>query len=381
MGNHNKLAKSAGGDYGRHEWTFLGTDCGSIQRFCSKLAASMPQKRIAYVDADHKNKDADAGTQVFAVEYTDNGDERRILAEGKGAFWEKRFEVGGADLVLINGNHFAGERQIVFLDKRKFDSLARHTDRLTNVQYFLHDAQNPNFQTPSDLPEKVRSALPYWASIPVLDMGNIHDISTKILEKSPPPPLSALLLAGGRSVRMGRDKALIEYQASVPQWKRLYRIIENIGLSDIKVSCRPEQAADFEGAPQIHDTFYDLGPMGAILSAFRAQPDTAWLVLACDLPLMDAETLQSLVTARRSDRFATAYRQPTKPEFPEPLVAIWEPRSYAQLLLALGVGISCPRKVLMNLSIAMMDAASPAALTNVNTPEELQAIRTNQSAG
>ena len=59
---------------------------------------------------------------------------------------------------------------------------------------------------------------------------------------------------------------------------------------------------------------------------------------------------------------------------PEPLITIWEPKSYGMMLALLAQGYSCPRKVLLNSDALSLTVPNPAALTNVNTPEELKAI-------
>ncbi|RMD74402.1 MAG: molybdopterin-guanine dinucleotide biosynthesis protein MobA, partial [Bacteroidetes bacterium] len=136
----------------------------------------------------------------------------------------------------------------------------------------------------------------------------------------------------------------------------------------------PGQEGDFpEGAPLLADSFLDLGPFGAILSAFRQNPNAAWLVVACDLPLLDAATLDFLIAARRPGKVATAFRSPTS-DFPEPLIAIYEPPAYGRLLQFLAMGYSCPRKMLINSEVALIEAPRPDALRNANTPEEREAI-------
>ena len=112
-----------------------------------------------------------------------------------------------------------------------------------------------------------------------------------------------------------------------------------------------------------------LGPLGGILSAFQADPNAAWLVLACDLPFLTRATLEFLVTHRQPARMATSLQSPWD-SFPEPLVTIWEPRSYGQLLRFLSLGYSCPRKALINSDIELLVPPVPAELRNVNTPEE-----------
>ena len=123
--------------------------------------------------------------------------------------------------------------------------------------------------------------------------------------------------------------------------------------------------------PIIADTFLELGPFGAILSAFRHDPNAAWLVVACDLPLLDAKTLDFLIKNRNLSAVATAFRSPQSADsFPEPLITIWEPRAYPILLSFLAQGISCPRKMLINSEIHLLHAPNNEALSNVNTPEE-----------
>jgi molybdopterin-guanine dinucleotide biosynthesis protein A len=136
-----------------------------------------------------------------------------------------------------------------------------------------------------------------------------------------------------------------------------------------KLSCRPEQAGELVYTHDVlPDSFVGLGPMGAILSAFRQAPNCAWLVVACDLPLLDEAAIRFLVENRDPSAIATAYRSPES-GFPEPLVAIWEPKSYPVLLQFLAQGYSCPRKVLINSPVHLLEAPNPDVLMNVNTPD------------
>jgi molybdopterin-guanine dinucleotide biosynthesis protein A len=113
--------------------------------------------------------------------------------------------------------------------------------------------------------------------------------------------------------------------------------------------------------------------MGAICSAFLHDPDAAWLVLACDLPLLDRTTIETLVNARRPNKVATALRSPEQ-KWPEPLVAIYEPRAYPRLLQFLSLGYSCPRKLLINSEVEVITLADAAPVTNANTPADREAV-------
>jgi len=182
-------------------------------------------------------------------------------------------------------------------------------------------------------------------------------------------PLYGLVLTGGRSTRMGQDKAALAY-AGRTQLERAMALV-SAHVDRAWVSVRPEQRADPVRAPfaQIVDTRPDIGPVAGILAAQQSQPQAAWLVLACDLPLLDEATLAHLVASRAKQAVATAYRS-SRDGLPEPLCAIYEPRSHALLESYLQGGRNCPRKFLIETGAQLIDEPNPQALDNVNTPSE-----------
>ncbi|WP_114238338.1 NTP transferase domain-containing protein [Dyella sp. C9] len=181
-------------------------------------------------------------------------------------------------------------------------------------------------------------------------------------------PLYGLLLSGGASQRMRQDKAALAYRGE-PQLLRAWRLLDAV-IGRAFVSVRENQRADPLRArlPQIVDSFDAVGPAAGILSAQRRHPDVAWLVLACDLPLLDATTLRQLVEARDPTADATAFTS-RHDGLPEPLCAIWEPSSHALLRERYEAGNYCPRKALLQLRTVLLPAPG-TALDNVNTPEE-----------
>ncbi|MGC8521631.1 MAG: NTP transferase domain-containing protein [Steroidobacteraceae bacterium] len=184
-------------------------------------------------------------------------------------------------------------------------------------------------------------------------------------------PLYGLVLAGGRSRRMQRDKAALDYHG-MNQIERTLALLEG-RVERAFVSVRAEQRADPLRARHalIVDAQEDLGPAGGILAAQSSHPHAAWLVLACDLPFLDGRTLDQLIASRAPQRAATAYRS-SRDGLPEPLCAIYEPASHAPLASAAAVGRLCPRKFLIGADTQLLDQSEPGALENVNTPEEFQ---------
>ena len=184
-------------------------------------------------------------------------------------------------------------------------------------------------------------------------------------------PLYGLVLAGGRSTRMQRDKAMLEY-AGRSQLERAVELITPL-VERAFVSVRADQTADPLRArfAQIVDTGEVAGPIAGIVAAQARLPDAAWLVVACDLPLLDRETIEHLLRSRRPDRQATAYRS-THDGLPEPLCAIYEPSSREAIRAHIKSGRDCPRKFLLNASTELIDQPQPGALDNVNTPKDYE---------
>jgi molybdenum cofactor guanylyltransferase len=182
-------------------------------------------------------------------------------------------------------------------------------------------------------------------------------------------PLFGLVLAGGRSTRMRADKAALQYGGRSQLERAMALLAPHVARA--YVSVRADQGADPLRArfPQIADTHENLGPIAGLLAAQARHPEAAWLVLACDLPLLDAMTLAHLVRSRAPERMATAYRS-SHDGLPEPLCAIWEPRSAAPLIDYVARGRQCPRRFLLGADAHLIDEPTPGALDNINTPEE-----------
>ncbi|MFP7657218.1 NTP transferase domain-containing protein [Chryseobacterium proteolyticum] len=183
------------------------------------------------------------------------------------------------------------------------------------------------------------------------------------------PRLNGLVLAGGKSRRMGNPKDKINWHGK----EQRYYAADLLApfCEEVFISCRQNQLENFNSDYNaLTDTFLDMGPFGGILSALRSQREKAWLVVACDLPLLDKSALEFLIQSRNPEKAATTYESPFD-GLPEPLITIWEPKSYPLLLNFLGSGNTCPRKVLINSDTLILKPDNPDSLMNVNTPEDM----------
>lgn len=203
--------------------------------------------------------------------------------------------------------------------------------------------------------------------------------TTPVQATSAKAPLYGLVLAGGRSSRMQRDKATLAYHGRT-QLEWAMDLITPF-VERAFVSVRPDQKSDPARAKfaQIVDTADNLGPIAGIMAAQAAHPDAAWLVLACDLPFLDAATLKHLIWARQEDKPATAYRS-SHDGLPEPLCAIYEPASREPIAAYVATGKNCPRKFLIRSEAHLIEEPNPRALDNVNTPEEYGSAMTSFSS-
>ena len=374
---HTKLTRPNFGEFHQNEWAIIGTVCSDIQKMAFQIIENLKSEyNLGYLDADHKSADdvAENGgdlksaiTYGATVEYTDKIDFHRFDEKRELNKFQFRQYFSSTDGVLVNGNHFRGKKQIVVIDARKEKSLQRKLDRLTNVGLFILT------ENQTEIYPFLKEHLPNWKTIPTIQSADIEKITKYIqadLEKNQ-PKLFGLVLAGGKSQRMGKDKGLINYHGK-PQREYLYDLLGEF-CEEVHFSCRKEQVEELTGFNTIPDTFEGLGPFGGILSAFRQNPNVAWLVIACDLPLLDKAAIEELVSQQNFSKNATAFRNPAT-DFPEPLITIWQPRSYSVLLQFLAQGYSCPRKVLINSDIELLEPKRPEVLKNVNRPEEFEEV-------
>jgi molybdopterin-guanine dinucleotide biosynthesis protein A len=192
---------------------------------------------------------------------------------------------------------------------------------------------------------------------------------------NPSRPLHGLVLAGGRSSRMGTDKAALVHPDGRPLARRTRDLLIDAGCASVMLSLRHDQEIPpgFHGLPDaviLRDPEGGSeGPLAGILAAMRRHPDADWLVLACDLPRLDVATPGHLIVSRLPGEMFLCYRS----EFdglPEPLCAFYAAEALPVLEAMQAGGLRCPRKALIRSGCRLMDPVTPRALDNANTPED-----------
>jgi len=362
---HTALERPSYGHFSRNEWAFLGAPCGLIKELAGRIIAALPQYRLGYVDAQH-TKDGEEVVlpgrlqQGATVEYSQQVGYHQLQFTGGLNDYKQRMQFNSCDAVLVNGNHFEAATQVVILDESKKESLRKRLSQLHSVQLII---RTRNDNEPYDfLSGIIPEHLPIYS---IEDTESIAAFFAGRLKNSV-PAIQGLVLAGGQSLRLGRDKGLIDWHGR-DQRSYLADLLHEL-TTRVHISCRVGQQIE-SPHHKITDSFTGLGPYGALLSAFREAPDAAFLVVACDMPFLDRDALQYLLEHRNPSADATAFKSP-RDGSPEPLAAIWEPCSYPLLLNFLAQGISCPRKALLNSTVEILESPQPEWLMNVNTPDD-----------
>ena len=363
---HALLTKPKGGAFGQQELALIGAPCNIIQNLSEQLATHLETGYgLGYADASHQNDMADS---AFRTIYTDLIGQHGVRFKHDHIATHFRALFNDCDLVLINGNHFLAESQMVIINEQKKTSLEKKLNRLSDVKLFILD------EGVEDLFPFLKAHIKNHEEIPLLSIKDVSGIGKVIknIIDAYSIPIKGLILAGGNSTRMGHDKGAINYHGKAH--REYLADLLNGFCSQTYLSVQNE-SIDFQTQYSIiSDAFLNLGPYGGILSAFKQDPNSAWLVVATDLPLLDATTLKTLIANRDKSKMATCFHNP-ETGFPEPLLTLWEPRAYPILLQFLAHGYSCPRKVLINSDIKELQISNVDALRNVNTPEELKVVK------
>jgi molybdenum cofactor guanylyltransferase len=180
-----------------------------------------------------------------------------------------------------------------------------------------------------------------------------------------------LVLTGGFSKRMGKDKSLLNFNGKA-QFVYLFELLKPF-CEEVFLSCRKDQSLQFgDQYPMIFDIHDGIGPMNGLLSFFNKYPHKACLIVACDMPFIDEKVIRFLIENRQPKKIATAFK--SKKSFPEPLLTIWEPKSYEILKIVFQKGEYSLRDILQDNDCQILQTFDDKILLNINKPQELETV-------
>ncbi len=193
-----------------------------------------------------------------------------------------------------------------------------------------------------------------------------------------PDEILGVVLAGGKSLRLGRDKAA-EIFSGQNLLGRTVGLLSRL-VPEVVVSGRDPSVLGID-APWLPDAVSGKGPAGGILTVLEAYGRPI-LAVSCDLPFLDEQTLRRLLHARKQrhpDVLLTAYRR-TDSGFMESLVAVYEPGGAPLLRQAIAAGVNrlfsiFTENLRLPLDYDPDDAITAKPFFNVNYPRDLVRAR------
>lgn len=181
--------------------------------------------------------------------------------------------------------------------------------------------------------------------------------------------IKAGLLVGGKSSRMGTSKSLLDIGGETLAGRSL-KTLSGVASRAVLLGAGslPESLHDIDRLPDVEGAG---GPLAGILSAFRWDPESAWIISAVDMPLMNAEAWDWLLSQRRSGVWAVLPR--LGPDSPaETTGACYEPMIFDHVESLFSKGVSRLQEIAKHPKVItpIIPESLAPAWRNVNTPEE-----------
>jgi len=178
---------------------------------------------------------------------------------------------------------------------------------------------------------------------------------------------AGFVLVGGKSTRMGRDKALLPWKGTTLA-RNAARIVEEACGSAALIG-DPVRYSQL-GYPVFADRFAGCGPMGGIATAL-AVSDCDWnLVTGCDMPALTPEVLRLLLHEAREAGGGAVF--PVSDSGPEPLCAVYHRGCLPALERAIAAGRFRMRDAVAVVNPRLVTGMDPAIFANLNTPEDFE---------
>ncbi len=201
-------------------------------------------------------------------------------------------------------------------------------------------------------------------------------IIDSVTRESLPLPVTALILCGGRSKRMGRPKAFLPYEGTT-MIEHVLSTVRDLFNETLLVANEPESFENF-GVDVVKDILPHRGPLGGILSGLLVSSYPHVFVIACDMPLVNKRLVREIASKRHgNDVVVLAHNRGI-----EPLLGIYSKNCIKQLEETLFSGNLSVQDFLSGLKAQTYryeQRASDAILPpffNINTPQDYSLLIT-----
>lgn len=179
---------------------------------------------------------------------------------------------------------------------------------------------------------------------------------------------SGAVLAGGRSRRMGQDKAFVEVDG-VPMVERVAAALREVGAAEIRITGGDQDRLEALGLIVDPDAEPHAGPLAALIASLEQGRHDPVVVLACDLPWVSAGAIGRVLDALDQADAAV----PTDGEQRQWLYGVWRRRCLPSMRAAYEAGDRAIHRAVRDLDVRVVAGVSPAVLADADRPGDLAA--------
>lgn len=180
------------------------------------------------------------------------------------------------------------------------------------------------------------------------------------------------VFAGGRSTRMGRDKALLTLPNGQTLLERAVAVLRELGATEILVSIGRDKTYGLQGTRELPDVQTDCGPLGGLHACLTEAKEKLCMVLAVDLPAMTPEYVRWLLSQTQKERGVV----PIFGGSAEPLVAVYPKAALGEVQRALGASEFSLQKLVRRLEqeklvdLVAVEVGERSLFANWNSPDD-----------
>jgi molybdopterin-guanine dinucleotide biosynthesis protein A len=183
----------------------------------------------------------------------------------------------------------------------------------------------------------------------------------------PVPGLYGLVICGGASSRMGKDKSMLDYHGK-PQCYHVYEMLD-LFCEKVFISCNAAQADKIKKEYQViidKPCFSNKGPVSGVLTAFNQYTSNDFLIIGCDYPFLNKDELLNFLPLCNHENLAASFYN-EKNELYEPLLAYYQKQSGIELLKMFSAKQYSLQHFLQNLNAEKYFPVNENSIRSINT--------------
>jgi len=184
-------------------------------------------------------------------------------------------------------------------------------------------------------------------------------------------PVAGAVLTGGASRRLGSDKATLDPYGLGMMLDVAIGALRGAGCGPLATVGGPRRTPGAADIVHVADRFPDQGPLGGIITALHWSPQDLVVVIACDMPFLEAAPIATMIEAITADRDAAVVLGQVDGR-EQPLTGVWRRTGALDILeTAFEQGERAPRRVLPSLPHRLIDLTGTDAVVDIDSAADI----------